>query len=136
MTTYVLDASAVLRFIDNEAGSDRVAEIMSGENLLLISSIQWGEIAGVTYKLYGRSAMEETLRLLLRRGIKVVPATDQRAVRSALIKANRSIPFADAFCVELAGDSSRYILLTADFDMGLAKDDVTIEFLPVKPKPS
>ena len=28
MVTYVLDASAVLRYLDDEAGSDRVAEII------------------------------------------------------------------------------------------------------------
>jgi hypothetical protein len=67
--------------------------------------------------------------------IEPVSATAERATRSAIIKVSRSIPYADAFGAELASDSTRHILITADFDFRPAEDDIAIEFLPPKPKP-
>jgi hypothetical protein len=45
------------------------------------------------------------------------------------------IPYADAFGVELAGDSTEHILVTADFDAKPAADRIRIEFLPPKLNP-
>jgi bifunctional DNA-binding transcriptional regulator/antitoxin component of YhaV-PrlF toxin-antitoxin module len=44
--TYALDANAVLRYLDGEAGSDRVAEIIKshlvGGCKAVISAVHWG----------------------------------------------------------------------------------------------
>jgi len=46
MVTYALDASAILRFLDGEAGSERVAEIIKdclvGRHKAVVSAIHWG----------------------------------------------------------------------------------------------
>ena len=59
MVAYVLDASALLRYLDDEAGSGRVAEIieshLAGNCSAILSAVHWGEIAGVTCKFHGRS---------------------------------------------------------------------------------
>ncbi len=68
-------------------------------------------------------------------GMEVVAVTGERAVRSAVIKQERKIPYADAFGVDLAGDSVEHVLVTADFDVEPAKQDVRIEFLPLKARP-
>ena len=61
-----------------------------------------------------------------------MPPTAARAVRAALIKVSRKIPYADAFGVELVSESSDRVLVTADFDLKAAARDVKIEFLPRK----
>jgi predicted nucleic acid-binding protein len=136
MVTYALDASAVIRYLDNEAGADRVAEIikahLDGACKASISAIHWGEIAGVTCKFRGQSAMEQVLSRLGAFGFEIVPASKERAVRAALIKLKRKISYADAFGVELATDSSDTVLVTADYDLKSASKDLKIEFLPVK----
>ena len=47
MTTYVLDASAILRFTDKEAGFDQVRDLFvratQGEVDLLLSAVNWGK---------------------------------------------------------------------------------------------
>jgi PIN domain nuclease of toxin-antitoxin system len=47
MVRYALDASAVLRYLDGEAGSDRVAEIIKSHLArtcqAIISAVHWGE---------------------------------------------------------------------------------------------
>lgn len=136
MVTYVLDSSAVLRYLDGEAGSYRVAEIikdhLAGSCEAVICSVHWGEVAGQTCKQRGTGAMNLALSKLSGFGIDVVAADAERAVRAALVKLKRNVPYVDAFGVELAADSSDRVFVTADFDFKAASRDVTIEFLPTK----
>jgi predicted nucleic acid-binding protein len=134
--TYVLDSSAVLRYLDGEAGSDRVSGIikehMAGTCEAVISSVHWGEIAGQVCKKRGRAALDMVLSRLAAFGIPVVPVDADRAVRAAMIRLKTSIPYVDAFGVELTTDSQERVFVTADFDFKPARRDVTIEFLPAK----
>jgi len=136
MVTYVLDSSAVLRYLHDQAGSDRIAEILTGHLAgncqAMTPAAHWGEIAGITYKLYGKGEMEQVLLRLGAFGLQVVAADGVSAVRAALIKADTGLPYLDAFGVELAARELNRVLVTADFDFKVAKRDITIEFLPVK----
>ena len=136
MVTYVLDSSAVLRYLDDEAGAARVAEIikayLSGHCQIIISALHWGEIAGIVHKVHGRAAMDLALSRLNAFGFEIVSVNGDRAVRSALVKLKKSISYVDCFAVELASDVPDAVLVTADFDFKPAHRDVNIEFLPVK----
>jgi predicted nucleic acid-binding protein len=136
MVTYILDSSAVLRYLDNEAGAERVAEIikahLAGKCVAVIAALHWGEIAGITWKSHGRQAMDLVLSRLSAFGIQVVPADGDQAVSAALIKLKRLIPYVDAFGVALAAVARDRIFLTADFDVKPASGDAKIEFLPAK----
>jgi predicted nucleic acid-binding protein len=136
MVRYVLDSSAILRYLDDEAGAVRVAEIikshLGGHCEAVISALHWGEVAGITCKLHGRPAMGLALSRLSSFGLPIVAADAERAVRSALIKLKRKIPYVDAFGIELASESREHVFVTADFDFKPASRDVAIEFLPAK----
>jgi ribonuclease VapC len=135
MTIFVLDSSALIRYIDDEAGASRVLEILkecvSGLAAVRISAVQWGEVAGNVRKRAG--AIEES-RILMRlpSEIEVVTATAERAVRAADLRTDRKISYADAFALELALDSPEPILVTADYGFKSVADLVRIEFLPAK----
>ncbi|MFZ0769997.1 MAG: PIN domain-containing protein [Candidatus Sulfotelmatobacter sp.] len=136
MVTYVLDSSAVLRYLDGEAGSDRISEIfkdhLSGRCEAVICSLHWGEIAGQTCKQHGTKAMELVLARLSAFAFRIVPADADRCVHAALIKLKRKIPYLDAFGIELAAEVRDRVFVTADFDFKPASGDVEIEFLPAK----
>jgi predicted nucleic acid-binding protein len=136
MVIYALDSSAVLRYLDREAGAARVSEIIkghiAGRHKVIVSAIHWGEVALITAKGHGRQAVELVLARLWAFGFEIVPATAERAVRASMIKFKRDIPYADAFGVELVSDSTDHVLVTADFDLKAAARDVRIEFLPRK----
>ncbi len=136
MVTYVLDSSAILRYLDNDAGAARVSEIikwhLAGTCEATISALHWGEIAGVTCKIHGVQAMDLVLSRLGVFGFQIVPADGDRAVRASLVKVKRDIPYVDAFGIELAADSQERVFVTADFDFKPASRDVKIEFLPAK----
>jgi PIN domain nuclease of toxin-antitoxin system len=137
MVTFVFDSSALLRFLHDEAGAPRVKQILSGSRTgtcrTAISAINWGEVIGITAKKQGRAAADVLDRLFANYGLEIVSVTSQRASRSAFIKLARKIAYTDAFCVELAGDSPEHVLVTADFGIKPAEQDVSIEFLPTKP---
>ena len=136
MVTYVLDSSAILRYLDDEAGAARVSEIikshLGGRCAVILSAVHWGEVAGITCKVHGQQAMELVLSRLYAFGFQIAPADADRAVRAALIKLKRQLSYVDAFGVELAAETGDRVFVTADFEFKPASRDVKIEFLPAK----
>jgi len=140
MVIYALDTSAFLRFVDDETGADRIADIFreqaDGSAKVIMCAVHWGELAHGTLKRYGAAAMDDSLHRFKALGIEIIPVGELRAARTATIRHryNYKIPYADAFGVELAGHSLDRVLVTADFDVKAAEQDIAIEFLPPKPK--
>ena len=136
MTVFVLDSSAILRYTDNEAGADRVEEILSacadGQVDARISAVQWGEVAGVLRRRSGAPAQKRILESLMQLALQVVPASAERAVRAAELRVDRKLAYADAFALDLAMDSVDQVLVTADYDFKGVADLARIEFLPAK----
>jgi predicted nucleic acid-binding protein len=136
VVTYVFDTSALLRYLDDEAGAERLTEIieghLEGKCRIAMSAVNWGEVATKLFQRKGRRQFETIFSELESLGFEIVAATASRAVNSGLIKAERKIPYADAFGVDLASDSPDHVLITADFDVKPAANDIKIEFLPKK----
>lgn len=136
VTVFVLDSSSVLRYIDNEAGADRVNAIFKAcvrrQARMCIPALQWGEVAGELRKRLGALVGKRTLESFLLFELDVVSASAERAVHAASLRADRKIPYADAFGLNLAMDSAEHILVTADYDFKEVADLARIEFLPLK----
>ena len=135
MVTYALDASAMLRFLEAEAGADRVEaifrEALRGEARIVASALHWGEVAGCAYRSRDRKVVDLVLQRLLQFGIEVVPVTAEQAIGAALIRADHKIPYVDAFGAALA-TAPDYVFVTADFDLKPAASIANLEFLPAK----
>jgi uncharacterized protein with PIN domain len=136
VNVYVLDSSAVLRYIDDEAGADRVEAIFKAclqkQGTMRISALQWGEIAGRLCKRLGPSTATRVLETLLPLELEIVAATEKRAVRAATLRLDRNISYVDCFALDLAMDSAEHVLVTADFEFKVVTDLASIEFLPAK----
>lgn len=136
MTVYVLDSSAVLRYIDREAGADRVITIFKAcvrrQAEARVSAVQWGEIAGILRRKVGASNQNRILDSLIPLELEIVPASGERAVRAAELRVDRNISYADAFALEMAMESTDHILVTADYGFKTVADQARIEFLPAK----
>ena len=136
MTSYVLDSSAVIRYIDDEPGAARVEEILKacvdGRAALSISALQWGEVAGNLRSRFGANDELRILSTILPSEVEIVPVTGERAVRAAQLKVDRKIAYADAIALELARESTDHVLVTADYGCKAVDDMARIEFLPSK----
>jgi predicted nucleic acid-binding protein len=137
----VLDASAILRFTDDEAGADRIEAIFNdaakGRSAVLISAVNWGEVVGVLHKR-NRAAATRIADGLLGLPMTVMSVDAWTAESAGRFKHDLGMPFADAFAVALTlqastGTKAKATLVTADFDFkSVPKDLIRVEFLPQK----
>jgi len=136
MTHYVLDSSALIRYIDGESGGDRVKEILKEcvkrRVEVWISAVQWGEIAGNLRKRVGAAHEERILSSILPSEVRMVPVNGERAVHAAELRVDHKLAYADCFALELAMDSPDHVLVTADFEFKSVDRVARIEFLPAK----
>jgi len=136
MTAYVLDSSAVIRYVDSEPGADRVNALLkacvAGRAEVYVSAVQWGEIAGNLRKRLGPSEEMRILSALLPSEAEIIPVTAERAVRAAGIRVERDVPYADAIALEVAMSFQDSVLVTTDYGFKKVADLTRIEFLPAK----
>lgn len=140
---YVLDASAVLRFTDQEPGFDRIRnlfyEAAQAKTQILLSAVNWGEIVTVLYRKDSRKA-ESLLADLTALPMTIVPVDAATAADAGKFKWSFDVPYADAFAGSLAvncwaagANSEQATLVTADYDFKkVPKGTIRIEFLPTK----
>jgi PIN domain nuclease of toxin-antitoxin system len=141
MADYVLDASALLRFTDKEAGFDRVQELLLDANKDLcaihLSAVNWAEIVAALVKRanHWQSKMiqaQKIARGLLSLPMTVVPVNEKLAEQAAVFKCDFNLPLADAFAGSLAFHE-KATLVTADYDFkNVPAKVMTIDFLPTK----
>jgi len=136
MTKYVLDASSLIRYIDDEAGASRIGEILAeclaGQAEICISAVQWGEVASNLRKRMGASHEMSILSGLLPSEAEIVPVRAEHAVRAGDLRVDQKISYADAFALDLAMRSNKHILVTADYGFKAVEDLARMEFLPAK----
>jgi predicted nucleic acid-binding protein len=136
--TFVLDASAILRFTDMEPGCERVRSLLyqaaEGQVELLLSAVNWGEIVGVLHAKRQADA-ESILGKLAALPITILPVDAYDAAEAGRFKCRFKVAYADAFAGSLtlkrSQDGTHATLLTADYDFkALPKGTIRIEFLP------
>jgi predicted nucleic acid-binding protein len=132
---YVLDASSLLRFLDDEAGAGRIEDLLNrariGGNDLLLSAVTWGEVAYVLMRAHGHAKAQPVLDSLTSLPVNIVSVTGSLAEDAARFKEQFKVPYADAFAGALARREN-VTLVTADYDFKSAAADIKIEFLPAK----
>jgi uncharacterized protein len=136
MTAYVLDASALIRYLDNESGAERVeaiiGECLAGRARSFVTAIQWAEVAGNVRRRFGAGFELRTMNRLLAADIEIVPVSAERALQAARWKVDFKISYAEAFALDLATQSPEHVLVTADYGFKVVERLARIEFLPAK----
>jgi len=128
----VLDAFAMLAYLQKERGSDRVRELLSAgpeNSRVIMNSINIGEVYYILAR--ERSAQEADLFLDL-----IIPALNirielnnlQDVMAAARIKASHAISYADAFAAATA-QKHEAALVTGDLDFKLVEKLIDIEWL-------
>jgi len=107
--TAVLDASAILAWVQDETGADMVDVYLDGA---VVSAVNWSEVLQKV-RQHGRDA-QETSTLLLALGVEVSDATGADAVTAArLWDVDRPLSLGDRFCLAL-GSRLGVPVLTAE----------------------
>jgi predicted nucleic acid-binding protein len=115
---YVLDANAVLGFLENRGEAAQkvrrlIEEAWRMERPILLSAVNWGEVFYIAWKLHGEAEARNADAKIRQLPIAVVPADRDRATRAGAIKQKHKLGYADAFAAELALERGAW-LVTAD----------------------
>jgi predicted nucleic acid-binding protein len=117
--TYVLDANAVLDFLEDGPGAERVEQLFSdarnGSTPLLMSVLNWGEVFYHSWQERGEEDARRTLADLSRLAIELAPVDLSQAIKAGELKAIHKIPYVDCIAAALAS-SRQATLVTSDRD--------------------
>ena len=129
---YVLDAFAFMIYLENEPGAAQIEKIIqdagSGKCNVFISIINLGEILYSIERRYGFTKAQDTLALITRMPIEILPADNQTVLAAAHIKANHPISYADSFVI-VAAQKINGIIMTGDPEFEEVAELVQIEWL-------
>ena len=138
MTTqkvFVLDTSALLAFVQNEPGADRVEQILKSARergcAAYISFISLAELYYVSWQEAGCSAALEMVVHVKALPLSVVESTERLTLFAGSIKANHRCSLADAFIVATASQVGG-ILVHKDPEIEQVKGIISTEKLPYK----
>ncbi|MFZ0803522.1 MAG: type II toxin-antitoxin system VapC family toxin [Terriglobales bacterium] len=134
MRRYVLDANALIGFIEHRRGAAERVRHLLGEALrqdvpLLMSAVNWGEVLYIAWRRHGEAKARGTEATLLQLPIAVIGADRERASRAAALKHKHNLGYADAFAAELAIEYGAW-LVTADPEFAKMGKALAIYALP------
>jgi len=115
----VLDANAVLDFLESNSGSERIERLFQESRdqraMLLISVVNWGEVFYHVWQRHGEESARRSLASLSRIPMELVPVDEQQAFQAGEIKVLHKIPYVDSLAAALAV-LRRATLVTSDRD--------------------
>jgi ribonuclease VapC len=129
MTAYVLDASAMLAYIYDEAGAERVGELLKGKGATVyVNAATLGEVFYDIMQEEGKAAALEALAFIRNSGIKIIPLDEALALSTAQLKGSSGIPYVDGIAAATALQCNA-TLVTLDPDFERVEDRIRVEWL-------
>jgi predicted nucleic acid-binding protein len=95
----------------------------------LLSSINWGEVFYITWRLHGEEAALAAERQIQQLPIAIIPIDRDRATRAATLKQKHNLGYADSFAAELAIEKKAW-LVTADPEFARLGKALSVYALP------
>ena len=130
--THVLDASALMAYLEKEPGYEKVKEVFiqaaESERRALMSVVNWGEVYYVLIKSHGLQKAQEIMSFIETFPIDIVDADKEMAAQAARYKSQKKLAYADSYAAALA-KLRKADLLTADKEFHLVERDVKIVWL-------
>lgn len=121
----VLDASAVLAFLQDENGSEKVGSVLS-ENRAIISAVNYAEVVG---KLLEAGLPDSSVKIVMENlELQVEPMDDQQAWKAGMLRISTrefGLSLGDRACLALAHIKNLSII-TVDKQWDKLKTDIKI----------
>ncbi|MBO8182171.1 MAG: type II toxin-antitoxin system VapC family toxin [Archaeoglobus sp.] len=113
---YILDTFAVLAYLGNEEGADKVEVLLekAGEEVkLFMNYVNLGEVYYIIAREFGVAKANEAVAIVKRWNVEFTGVNESIALTAARIKAMHSLSYADAFVVATAIDR-KGVIVTGD----------------------
>ena len=125
----VLDASALMAYLEKEPGHEKVTEALSkavlSEKKLLMTVVNWGEVYYTLVREYGLEEAEKISGLIETFPIELILPDKELAKQAALLKATKKLPYVDSFAAALAL-TRKAQLVTTDGDFKAVENSISI----------
>jgi ribonuclease VapC len=132
MKRYVLDSYAMIAYFEDEAGADRVAqvlkELIKGQAKGFMSVVNWGELYYNTMREQGVSEADKVILQLDKFPIQIVDVNKELAYEAAKLKGEFRIAYADCFAVALSVKLNAD-LVTGDPDFKKLQERISIQWI-------
>ena len=132
---YVLDTSALLTLIEDEAGADQVQELFEkakqGEVILLVSFMSFMEVYYISLQERGQAEAQERVKLLAALPMLRVESNESLGVRAGAFKAAHRLSVADAWIAALAQEQNA-TLVHKDPEFEQVESAIKVVKLPYK----
>lgn len=132
MKSSVLDSYAVLAFLFQEKGHERVLELFEkaaqADQTLLIAAPNWAEVRYIVERKVGAARWQEARHKLLGLPLEVVPADQAVAELAGEFKTTKKMSLADCFAAALA-KQKKADLYTGDPEFRSVEKDVKVVWL-------
>ena len=119
MREYVLDANAVLRYVEGQPGCEKVKHILveakKGKVRLAMSVINYGEVFYTLLRRLPLAEVYKTLGALRHVLADIIIADEDQTLRAAQIKHHYKLAYADSFAAA-AAIARKATLVSADPD--------------------
>jgi len=121
----ILDASAVLAFLQDETGSEKVDAVLS-EGKAIISAVNYAEVVG---KLFEAGLPEASVKVVMENlELQIEPFDDKQAWKTGLLRMSTrefGLSLADRVCLALAY-IKKLPIITGDKQWDKLKTDIKI----------
>lgn len=128
----VLDASALLAYLEKENGFEKVRDVFvksaSDNKNLLMTTVNGGEVYYIVMKEYGVGEAEKILRMMETFPIEFIPVDWALAQQAARYKAEKSLLFVDCMAAALA-KLRKGELMTKDKDFKAVEGEIKIMWI-------
>lgn len=130
----VLDSWALMAFFRDQAEAEEVEKLLlkatSGQQPLLLSVIQWGEIYYSIMRAESQEYAEKIAQEITSLPIELIPVGEDLKItrQAAIFKATRRLSYADCFAAALAKIRNAD-LVTGDIEFKQLEKDIKITWL-------
>lgn len=132
MKSTVLDASALLALFFDEAGAEKVEEILNkaaeGDRPVFISAVNWAEVLYMVERKQGKTGFETARNFEHTTPLEVVALDKELAEAAAQLKNQHGLGLADAFAAALA-KNKKAELITGDIEFKSVEKEIKINWL-------
>jgi len=117
--TYVLDANAIMDFVEAGPGSGKVAQLLKDaaqpQTTVMISAVNWGEVFYSLWQRNGEAVARNVTSRLAKLPFQIIAVDVPQALKAGEIKVRHKIPYVDCLAAALAALSDA-TLVTSDRD--------------------
>jgi ribonuclease VapC len=128
----VLDAYALLAYLEKEPGWEKVSELFSRASAhdknLSMTSVNWGEVYYIIMREYDYHKAEEVEQFIRTLPVEVLPVDIDIAREAAGLKAVHKMSYADCFAAALAR-KKKAELITGDKEFKAIEKEIKINWV-------